>query len=95
MAFSACFGGIIFSILRAEPGGGGLPGSRTPPHLRRSCARGGLHGVGVKPGCSPSPLAFPERDPDMLVGVGLGCLLQMSRGLPEVKVSGLHPPHPL
>lgn len=30
----------------------------------------------------------------MLVGVGLGCLLQIARGSSEVKVSGQHPWEP-
>lgn len=34
------------------------------------------------------PANFLSRAADVLVGVGLGCLLQISRGHPEVKVSG-------
>ncbi|EHA97661.1 Sodium/potassium/calcium exchanger 6 [Heterocephalus glaber] len=59
MAFSACFGGIIFSILfRATRS------DRESWHLA----------------------LFPEPPEDLLVGVGLGCLLQTARGSPEVKL---------
>ncbi|KAK4813320.1 hypothetical protein QYF61_026483 [Mycteria americana] len=64
MAFSACFGGIIFSILW---GGGDVAGSVAAPRSPALCPR-------------------PERAPDILVGVGLGCLLQMSSSQLVVKL---------
>lgn len=40
----------------------------------------------VAPSSSPVLCVHPEPAPDILVGVGLGCLLQMTSSQPLVKV---------
>ncbi|XP_060257220.1 mitochondrial sodium/calcium exchanger protein isoform X2 [Ovis aries] len=75
MAFSACFGGIIFSILSA---------AALPSVLG---AKGGLYSTPSGRACTGTPAAdFLNWTADVLVGVGLGCLLQISRAHMEVKL---------